>query len=82
MKKQGSMRKKALWKNKDKREKKNRRDMVLRQIRGKTREWETLRQRKKGKKKKKSYMKVMNLTFSKITLKMIKKIAEYESEYE
>lgn len=67
------MRKKVLWKNKDKREKKNRRDMVLRQIRGKIREWEILRQREKGKKKKKSYMKVLNLIFSKIILKMIKK---------
>lgn len=76
------MRKKVLWKNKDKREKKNRRDMVLRQIRGKIREWEILRQREKGKKKKKSYMKVLNLIFSKIILKMIKKIVEYESEYE
>lgn len=67
------MRKKVLWKNKDKREKKNRRDMVLRQIRGKIREWEILRQREKGKKKK-SYMKVLNLIFSKSILKMIKKI--------
>lgn len=74
------MRKKVLWKNKDKREKKNRRDMVLRQIRGKIREWEILRQREKGKKK--SYMKVLNLIFSKIILKMIKKNVEYESEYE
>lgn len=50
MKQQGSMRKRALWKNKDKREKKNRRDMVLRQIRGKTRAWETLRQREEEEK--------------------------------
>lgn len=55
MKQQGSMREKALWKNKEKREKKNWREMVLRQNRGKTRRGETPRQREKRKKIKEIY---------------------------